>query len=63
MSPSTLLPRRLLAGCAALTLLLSGCNIISGNKTVSVQGRRITSPLAGAVFANDPAAVAQAAPS
>lgn len=43
MSPSTLLPRRLLAGCAALTLLLSGCNIISGNKTVSVQGRRITS--------------------
>ncbi len=31
------------AAALALAMLLAGCNIVSGNKTVSVQGRRITS--------------------
>ncbi len=43
MSPSLLTRCRFLSALAALALLLGGCNIISGNKTVSVQGRRITS--------------------
>lgn len=43
MSKTNLPDLRKLAAIFALTTLLAGCNIISGNKTVSVQGRRITS--------------------
>jgi len=42
MSFSMLRRRGPLIACLALATALSGCNVISGNKTVSVQGRRIT---------------------
>ncbi|GEM_PF-3726366 len=40
---TTVIGRLALTACLVAMIALGGCNIISGNKTVSVQGRRITS--------------------